>query len=200
MNVNSATRTTKQIAPLLAAPNRFPQTSLRELFLRHLFSNSLNLTYALLQACQANVSVLSSQRTLYFLSQRPQWEDWKTLVSHSPYVAKWSEKRRASYYKLTIQFSDGSGLKLIFLDHFQLRQSVKLDSESLLRSVSINSDQVKVPALVFVYEFWLKGGADENPHAYRDGIQFFSKLSEGEKYELKRYMRLKYGGNYFLPI
>jgi len=199
MNVNSARRTSTPIAPFLATNSIATDASFRELFLRHFFSNASNLTYALLQAWQANVTALSSQRTLYLLSQKSQWEDWKALITQSPYPCEWEERRKTSHYKLSLQFPDGSELHLIFLDHVRLRQSARLDSEALLRSVSINAHQIKVPAMVFVYEFWLKGAADENPDAYRDGISFFNRLSGGEQQELRRYMKAKYGGSFFLP-
>ncbi|MEM7656074.1 MAG: hypothetical protein AAF399_08100 [Bacteroidota bacterium] len=115
--------------------------------------------------------------TIYFLSERDAWDSWKFLFERSPYVQKVVQKERGHQSKFHLTLSDESECQMFILDSVRLEQYGLMEGEAILYSAAKNEDQVKMPALEFLYEFWLSGWALENPNAYQAGLTYFCSLS-----------------------
>ena len=150
--------------------------SSKELFLRHLFASAVTLPYALLEPCEGKLGDLIPMHTMYLLSERELWDSWAFLFERSPYVQKTVQKERGHQCNFRLTLSDGSECQVFVLDSVRLEQYGLMEGEAILFSASKNEDQVKVPALEFLYEFWLSGWAQENPNAYHAGLTYFCSL------------------------
>ncbi|MFK7922272.1 MAG: hypothetical protein AB8H47_09970 [Bacteroidia bacterium] len=140
--------------------DRLNRLTHRHLFLRSLVPAIGNLDYGFLVPENASLSLLGDLQEISVVINTDELEDWKTVVTASPFVRKYLQTQKITETSLKLSFQDGSNLNLILVQEFRYRDKLFLEQAAVLADGMIHRDGIKISNICQVVEYhWLKSHA-----------------------------------------
>jgi hypothetical protein len=173
-------------------------TTARYRFINFLLKECSGLNYVLLKYIHDDIVEFASNEKLEILIDK---EDYKTLlyvISSAREISRIQSRKNVSTQIINIKFSDHSSLDIKIKIDIERRGIILMNSRAILRSSSINKQNIKVPAPCFQFEYILLSAILNKTDVEDRFRNYFSNFSFETRSKIFAHIRPKY--NFILNI